>query len=127
MSKWGRGQPRTVPDFRVLAAAVNALVVDAGGRLDGGGGDDNAVLGREEVEAQHHRSQNCESRLTGVTSYGSTGAHSGRWTITAAPFFTVWTNLMMSCGAGLGSSSLPVSSRHCSSSDFATVSATSPR
>ena len=61
-------------------------------------------------------------------SYGSTEAHSrrGRGIATAAPF-TVSTNLVMSCGAGLGSSSLPVSSRHCSSSDLATVSAVSPR
>ena len=54
----GRGQPRTVPDYRVrLATAVDALVVDAGSLLDRGGGDDDAVLGREQVEAQHHRSQ----------------------------------------------------------------------
>ena len=61
MSKWGRGQPRTVPDFRVLvvATAVDALVVDARSLLDGGGGDDDAVLGREHVEAQHHRSHCC--------------------------------------------------------------------
>ena len=65
MSKWGRGQPRTVPDLRVRVAAVDALVVDAGSLLDGGGGDDDAVLGREQVEAQHHRSHSCESRLTG--------------------------------------------------------------
>ena len=66
MSKWGRGQPRTVPDFRVLVAtAVDALVVDAQLHLDGGGGDDDAVLGREEVEAQHHRSHGCGQEGTG--------------------------------------------------------------
>ena len=45
--------------MRVRVAAVDALVVDAGSLLDGGGGDDDAVLGREEVEAQHHRSHCC--------------------------------------------------------------------
>ena len=56
---YGRGQPRTIPNLRVLVATtVDARVVDAArSLLDGGGGDDDAVLGREQVEAQHHRSQ----------------------------------------------------------------------
>ena len=52
------GRGRTVPDLRVLVATtVDARVVDARSLLDGGGGDDDAVLGREQVEAQLHRSQ----------------------------------------------------------------------
>ena len=40
-----------------LVVAVDAHVVVASSLYDGGGGDQDAVLGREKVEAQHHRPQ----------------------------------------------------------------------
>ena len=40
-----------------LVVAVDAHVVVASSLLDGGGGDQDAVLGREKVQAQHHRLQ----------------------------------------------------------------------
>ena len=43
--------------MRVVALPVGAHVVVAGSRPDGVVGDDDAVLGREQVKAQHHRSQ----------------------------------------------------------------------
>ena len=70
------GRPRTV-FVRVLAAggfcvhlvvAVDANVVVASGLLDGGRGDQDAVLGREKVEAQHHRPQ--DSSCMGTWSQG---------------------------------------------------------
>ena len=60
------GRPRTGTDL--IAPAVDALVVDAARSLLGrGGGDDDHVLGREQVEAQHHWTQDvgCGQGVTG--------------------------------------------------------------
>ena len=74
LTRGERGRrPRTVFD-RVLAAggfcvhlvvAVDANVVVASGLLDGGVGDQDAVLGREKVEAQNHRPQDSSCMGTG--------------------------------------------------------------
>eukprot|EP00964_Phaeocystis_antarctica_P087580 scaffold55595_cov60-Phaeocystis_antarctica.AAC.6 len=114
------GRPRTVRDFRARVAAVDAHVVVAGSRLDGSGGDHDAVLGGEQVEAQHHRSHGWVG--SGLEWAWIRARRSG---LEDAPSSTVPRNLAMSCTSE-GVSSLLVSSRHVVTTCSATVSAVAP-